>query len=379
MSEIIRQRTFFEVINKLELRIIQLEKKISYNTSIRQSASGGDNASHIADRSNPHVVSRDQLNVDTDDNVIFNTVDADIFVDRIGTPTYKYLQDVLDTLLSSGRITGGVISDAGGETIDVASGTGVIKTTDSSVGNFRFFDWSTDTGLAIPTDTVRHIGIEYNAGSPQVVVKTSDDFDHHTDFHIGDVVNEGGTLHIQNVPHSVDNATGHIILRFFETMPLERSNKYGGLILGESGDNNRYITVSAGTLWERITSFAIAAFDSSGADRFDIYHRDGGAGFTRVANQQIWDNDSYDDGNIALMDNNKYAVMWFYLELDGGLFAQYGRDQYNTAAGAELESLPATGPDRLQEHAKLIGRIIFKKSATIPVEVQSVFTTTFVA
>jgi len=296
-------------------------------------------------------------------------------IETIGDPSYVTLEDLINVLHSAGAITGGAISDAGGETIDVAAGTGFIRTSDDPTVPLLSFDWDEETGLAIPTDTSRHVGIEYNAGVPQVLITDTDsDFNEHDNFHLGDVVNEGGTLHIQNIPHNVGNAVGHIIERLVETTDPQA---VGGLILGESADANRYITVTAGSIWNRLTESVIGAFDSSGADRFDIYHRDGGAGFTLVANQQAWDMDSFDDGNIAGMGANKYAVMWFYMEFDGGLVAQYGRGEYVTQGLAENEEVPATAPDRITEHAILIGRLIFKVDTTPALAVETVFTTTF--
>ena len=286
------------------------------------------------------------------------------------SPTYTTLQDSIDTLHSAGQISGGAITDAGSETINVAAGTGAIRISDSPVANLLFFNWAAETALAIPTDTSRHIGIEYNSGNPRVLVASSDsDFNEHDKFHLGDVVNEGGVLHVQNIPHAVANAVAHIIERFVQTVDPIRGF---GLILSESADADRFVTVTAGSIWNRLTESPIGAIDTDtggAADTFDIYYRDSPSGFIKVASQSAWDFDSYDNGSgtLATLGNNKYAVLWFYMEFDGALVAQYGRNQYNTMAGAENESIPSTSPDRISEHAILIGRIIFQESvARVP-------------
>ncbi|KKM17406.1 hypothetical protein LCGC14_1676100, partial [marine sediment metagenome] len=292
------------------------------------------------------------------------------------TPTYSSVQDIITTMLSAGLVSGGIISDAGSETINVAAGTGMIKSSDSNTADLFTFDWAAEAGLAIPTNTSRYIGIEYNAGVPQVLITaTLSDFNGHDKIQLGEVVNEATVLHIQNIPHQSGDGIGHIIDRFQETSDPERGS---GIILGESGDANRYVTVTAGTIFNLITKHNIAAFDSSGADRFDIYYV-AVAGFTKVANQQSWDMDSYDDGSFTLqtMTNNRYAVLWFYMEFDGDLVAQYGRGQYVTHALAENEAVPSSAPDRINEHAILIGRLIFKKDTTPSIEVESTFTTVF--
>ncbi len=296
------------------------------------------------------------------------------------TPTYSTLQDVMDTLHSAGIISGGTITDGGSETIDVAAGTGAIKTADSEIANLRLFDWAAETSLSIPTNTTRHVGIDYNSGSPQVLLSaTISTFNDHDKIHLGGIVNEGGTLHIQNIPHEVVSGVGHTIERFIDTEHFQRGS---GLILGESGDGNRYVTVTAGTIWERLTKFSPSAVDTNpggGADDFDIYYRDGGSGFTKVSAQTIWDNDSYDDnsGTLQPMTTNWYAQIWFYIELDGELVAQYGRSEAATLAMVESEAPPSTAPDRINEHALLIGRILFQNGGTTPQDVQSVFEQAF--
>ena len=69
------------------------------------------------------------------------------------------------------------------------------------------------------------VALEYydNAGTPdiRIVVKTIDTWNTHTEFALGTVVNEGGTLHIQNNPERAVNTGMHIIHRLYETEPLQ--------------------------------------------------------------------------------------------------------------------------------------------------------------
>ncbi len=285
----------------------------------------------------------------------------------------------LSNLFSAGLLTGGEITDAGSETINVAAGTGMIRVADDQTALLITISWAQETGLAIPTNTSRHIGIEYNSGSPRVLITDTDsDFNEHDKFHLGDVVNEATVLHPQNIPHAVADALAHMIERMVQTQDPVRGF---GLILAESGDANRRITVTAGSIWNRLTESAIGAIDTDpggAADTFDIYYKDGGAGFTRVVNQTQWDMDSYDDdsGVLATLSSaNKRGVIWFYMEFDGALVAQYGRAEHNTMAAAENEPAPDTAPDRISEHAMLIGRIIFQKNVTPAEQVDTVFTT----
>ena len=314
----------------------------------------------------------------TKDNIIIprnRTHDSD---DNHLIDDEKAIVENLSELLSAGVITGGAIIDGGSETINVAAGTGMIRVSSTQTSQLIPVVWDAETSLAIPTDTSRHIGIEYNAGSPRVLIGTSDsDFNEHDKFHLGDVVNEGGTLHVQNIPHAVADVIAHMIERMVQTQDPIRGT---GLILGESADANRRVTVTAGTIWNRMTEHIISAIDTDPGgtgSTFDIYYRNSPSGFIKVAGQTQWDMDSYDDGSgtlATLSSANKRAVLWFYMEFDGALVAQYGRAEYNTMGAAENEAVPLTAPDRISEHAILIGRLIFQKDTTPAEQVDTVFT-----
>lgn len=296
----------------------------------------------------------------------------------IGTPTYTTVQHVQDVFHSSGWIGDGAITDATGGNIDVATGQGLIRATDSRVAQLPFFDWPASAGISIPIDTTRYIGVEYNAGTPQVIVKTTDTWDYNTDFPIGVVVNEGDVLHIDNSQHAVGDHANFMIQRIDEVSGIQRDNSSGGLVLGETGTRN--MTVTAGALWDRLNKLPVAAVDTSAADTFDIYYRDGAGGFNKTSAATQWDNTSYDNdaGSPTVLGMNKYAVLWFYIETGGELLALYGRQEHNTAAGAETENEPSTQPDRIGVLGILLGRLVFQKSASTATQIDSAFTTVFV-
>lgn len=314
-------------------------------------------------------------NIDLGTNDIINGGGGALSLARVSGSTFSTIQHLQDVFHSSGWSSGGTISDAGGGNVDVAAGTGFIRATDSSTVEVKFFDWATSTGNAIPTDTVRYVGIEWNGGSPQVVIKTSYSWDLNTEFPLGNVVNDAGTLHLENAPHDVGDHASHMIQRSFETTPLRRDERTGGLILGETAP--RKMTVTAGALWERISRFAISAIDTSVSDTFDRYYRNG-ASWTEEAGQTQWNNTQYDGGSgLATMTNNWYSVQYFYLELDGSLISVYGQAQYANIGSVEADTPPASVPDRITAQAILIGRLIFKKSAATATGIESVYTTTF--
>jgi len=194
---------------------------------------------------------------------------------------------------------------------------------------------------------------------------------------LGYCVREGSTVHVTNNPRKIQDATGGLIRRFHQTLPLARDELVGGLILGESRTRN--ITLSSGYLFDRQNRFTVDALDTSVSGSFDRYYRDGGTGFTKETAQTQWPNTQYDDGSgtLATAIVNRYLNLYWYLELDGNLVMVYGRDQFTSLALALEESIPATVPLRVDATAKLIARTSFQESDTSFLSVTSIFADSF--
>ena len=306
------------------------------------------------------------------------SMDADeILLPRVTGSTYDDVEDANTLFGSAGWFSGGVISDAGGETINVTAGTGVLRSGASALTQLLFFDWGASNGLAIATDTVRYIGVEWNGGSPQVTVRNSDNFNHFTDFDLAIVVNDGGTLYIAQHEHHAGDTSHNIIERLHQTDHIERDNEEAGLLLSDSADGNNDIAVSAGALWTGLDRFVISAVDTSGAGTFDGYSSQG----KEDAGIGAWPNTLYDNGGggvgtLQTMTNNWWANLWWYICTTGNLIMVYGSNHYAQKAQAENETLPSTLPDRITAHGILIGRFIFQKGQDAS-EVLSAFTATF--
>ncbi len=288
-----------------------------------------------------------------------------ISIRKLSGATIDDVQGYIDNYGSTGLLSGGVMSDGGSQEVAITDIIGFIREANDHDEPLHSFDLSSISNQAVATDTFKYIGVEYNSGSPQIVLKDTDTWNMHTEFPLGNTVNEGDTLHVLNNPQRVTNFGAHALERFYKTSPFKRNDRDGGIILGETGTRN--VTLSLGGIYDRLTEFSIAAIDTTGADRFDIYYRDGNSGFTKVATQAQWDNDSYDNdsGILATLTNNRWASIWWYIEPnDGNLVAQYGRAQFVTEAACLADdTIPGTAPDRLVLAGKLIGRFIFQKNA----------------
>ena len=291
-----------------------------------------------------------------------------IDINVLGSPTYDNLEDTMNTGLGAGCISGGLITDAGGAEIDISAVTGYLRTTDSSVGSLVSFDLGAASGLAIPANEIRYIAVEYNAGTPQFVVSATNDFNGRDEFPIGVVTNEGGTLHIMNNPQRASDVQARLLHRLYERESLGRADYLGDIILGETG--TRYLTVSAGELYNQINEFDISAIDTTPVgDTFDSYSASG----QESAADTQWDNDNYDNaGTLTTLAANRYANLWLYMETDGMLVCVYGTAEYTVLATAELESAPTTLPKRLQAaQAILIGRLTFQKGGATAEAIQT--------
>lgn len=298
---------------------------------------------------------------------------------RLGASTYSTLQDFVNLCGSAGYVSGGTVTDAGSNTVNVAAGTGFIRPSDSDTSVVEFFNWPAANGLSVPSGSTRWVNVSYNAGVPVASVSSTDSADGNTSFELAVCFNEAGTIHVYFVPQRAGNTVKRIGERWHGTRHVARDEYLGGLILTESGDGNRRVLVSSGTLWHKLDDYSIAALNTGTGSTFTAYYRDGSGGFTAQAAQTAWDNTYYDDGTgtLATLATNKYGNRWFYLQLDGTLVCLYGRTQYDNLATALLATPPTTLPSRTSVVGVLIGLLTFQKSATTASNVSSAFITTF--
>ena len=294
---------------------------------------------------------------------------------RIAGSTYSTIQHMQDIFHSVGVTTGGGITDDTDGTITVATGTGLIRATDSVTAQMVWTDWAAESGanVALTDNDMNYIYVEYNAGSPRVIATISKRTDENTNILLGTVYRSGTTLHItsETRPLVGDHAL-RMINRLKETLPFVRSS---GGTLGASGTRN--ITVSAGNWWIGLSKFTTSAFDSSGADRFTYYYRDGVGGWTTATSQSQINNTQYDDGDgtLGTLSNNKYGVHWVYMSADDMVNVLYGWGDY-TLQEAQESTTPSSVPPHFEEtHVKLIGKIIILKSASSFTAIISAFDT----
>ena len=298
-------------------------------------------------------------------------------IETIDPATIDKVQDVVDIVQSSGRVTGGEVIDNGDGTIDVNPGTGFIRIVNDNIGPTKAFDWpASATPLALTDDATNWVYIDYNGGSP--VPAVTDDHttvDQNTEFAIAMIYREGVTLHIYEKGQNAYNHSmrGH---RYFEE--VQGFQRGDGLNVTESGPPSLKIVMTAGSLFRGYNMSNMTAIDTAGTDMFTTVYRDGGGGWTYTAAQTTISNTNYDDGTGVLntITPNQYGIFWVYLHFDNHIYVQYGQDDYKLV---DIPSALVPTPPRLVgDFGMLIGRIVVKRAGATFTSIAYPWDTTFV-
>ncbi len=300
-----------------------------------------------------------------DDNINFglgatqvNAADIPIALGG-GSPTVDQMQEYLDNTGSSGFFLGGAISDGGSGTVDVAAGSGFIRTTNDDNAQLESFKWSASSTIAVPDDTTQYIYVD-DAGA--ISLSTDEFLETPDKIKIGVVTDEAAAIiHTFNLGVRLQESVAEAGRFIRRVHGISRDSRKGGLIFGQSGDANRDVTMTAGSLWWGRTEYAISAFDTSGADTFATYS----AGGSEDAVASQWPNAQFDSaGTLTTMTNNRWANLFFFIEPDDHIIMVYGRAEFTSEALADEEDVPSTSlPSRVSETSLLASRFTFQKSA----------------
>ncbi len=311
-----------------------------------------------------------------------NIPGTSVVLEKLGTSTYDDAQDFANSFGACGRKTGGVISDAGSSYIAVTAGTGFIKATDDDNATLMFFDWPAPSNIAIPANSTRYIGVEYNSGTPQVVSRTTDTWDLDTEFSLGVVVNDtlnsASVLHILNNPWWVTDGTTNMLERFRAEGHIVRDKYIGGLMLSVTG--TRCVAVTAGTLWSNVNEFLISAIDTNVSGTVELYWYSSinGWQYSDITQYSVTQWNDITQPVLQTISNNKYCNIWVYIEADDKeITLLYPQAEYVSASLAAAASAPSTLPPHLLVNGILIGKIVIKQGEDIPIAVLSAFTNVF--
>jgi hypothetical protein len=301
-----------------------------------------------------------------DDNLIASNVD----IDQIGIPSYQTVQDFINISQGASVWSGFTISDGGSGTVDIGSGTGLIKSTNSGVGPNFSFDFGGSSGLSLADNNTNYIYVDYNAGTPFIAANVSiSAINLRTQIVIGRVYRSGSSVSILGVGQFFEEYQTKDCLRSFEVDGFQRAS---GEILGETGTRN--ITVTAGVDYCAHNRFTTPAIDTSGSDTYDVWNSSASVtpdttGVTQVDNANYWNGAS-----LVALTTNRYGTRFFYRAFDGTIHMQYGTSNSVSIAGALNEPVPIT-PVFLRDFSLYIGRIVIQEGDAVFTEITNPFET----
>jgi len=253
-----------------------------------------------------------------------------------------------------------IVTTAGGTLVNATAFTAFFRTSNSPTAQLVYAELGATLGLSAPTaDTNYFVVADYNAGSPQVTIGTTDTSNNNTIFLLSEVYNEGGAIHeIINDPHRFGNHAEIMNQRHWDLNGFGRAS---GSSIGETGTLK--ITVTAGNWWGRSRQYTTPAFDTSATDFATFYYNDGA---WQSATSTDWDNLQYNNFGVGLaaLSNKRFANYWVYQGVtDGDIRIVYGIGNYSNLTNAEAAGIPANLPPIISTNAyKLIGKCSIKKS-----------------
>lgn len=292
----------------------------------------------------------------------------------------------IDPVLSPMLLTGGDLSpgtNAG--TMKIGALTALLRISDSDTAALAYITLAEqDNETLAAANTKYHIILQYNAGSPTIVIQAAT-ANGTTDIGIGNCMKEAdNTMHYTIVGMRLANGLQKVQRRAATLREIELAR---GCTIADTGIKN--FSIAAGVVYEglnRLTPFSGGAFDSSlPAYTFTYIYRDGVGGWTEVAAQSAIDDDGYDDGTgiLGTVAVKRYGNHWVYVHpSDEHVYVVYGRGSFKLAE-AEVEQPPPSLPLKISDFAVLLGRLTFKRgdnaSTVITMVTDYFFTGTAVA
>ena len=307
---------------------------------------------------------------------------SSIIMEKIGNSTYSTVQHLQDIFHSAGWIKGGEITTGNTSgSFNVNSGSGLIRSLNSSLSTIYWFDWPSSNFTASNNKNVEvYVYVNYNAGSPIVTTSSiSPETDYQSNVLLGVLFWSSGSnyseFHINTTVKETVADHAKQMIRFNKAV-MPYAVESGG-ILTDAGHLG--LAVSAGAFWEGLNRFTTNAINTSGSstNRFSYYWNSGSnwfeTGSLHYINPSLYNNIT--NGTLVSMTVNRYKSDWVFLGVDSDLYVVYGQNQYNNLANAQNEGIPSSLPPEILTDGFLIGRIIVQSGATELTQVDSVFTT----
>lgn len=287
--------------------------------------------------------------------------------------TYTSLEDWINNSQSAGKISGFELTDNDDGTIDITEGTGILKTSNSDIGETIMFDLAASTNVVLTDESINYILVDYNSGTPIYEVDTDiANVDFNTEFVIGycylknsvsaDILEAGN-----KIPNYNNNNCARLFYRGIERMT--------GASIGEKA--TLYLTSTEGVFYLGNCIVTTNSQDTE-TDGIESYYYYDGSDWQVSSDRTIIDNTYYNDitSGLSELTANRYGVHWIYVCLEEDINVVFGQGNYTLTQANNAEP-PASIPDYLSKYAILAAKVIVKKSATSFISIQSAYTTKF--
>lgn len=279
-------------------------------------------------------------------------VDTTIAASTLPVTTMAYQQ-------SSGRTSRIAVISNGDGTVNVSSGTGFSRTSDSELASLIHFDWSQNASLSLTDNALNYVYVDYNGGSPTISATTSI-LKVQNKFPIAIAHRYGNDVEIafagEYLPNSFLSDWKRLAQRGIEKMSGATISSSGTLALQSTAGIFYYAGNEIDTLPTNSITTPIQLFRTTASSWT----------WTNIQNFSA-DNTGYDSGTGTITPfgggAGHYGIFDIYVCLQGEIYAVYGRGDYTSIANAQA-SLVVTPPSYLQSFAKLAARVVVQKSGT---------------
>ena len=192
---------------------------------------------------------------------------SDVEVSELDTATYDDVQNYINFYGHRSLLTGGAITDNGDGTVAIDSLTGWCPISDSETAVGKFFDWAGGNTPSLTNMTTNYIYLDYNDGTPQLVVSTSIlthgfKLDH---IHVGTAFRDGTETHFHKPTNFELDLGAKVDMHHQEETFVHRVD---GLVTTETGTRN--LDIEAGVLYEGLNRHTSLPFNTSRSGTADF-------------------------------------------------------------------------------------------------------------
>ena len=304
-----------------------------------------------------------KLNID---GGTFSTADTTQVADEV-----LQLQDGVSAGVIEPKYT---FTDNGDGTFTITDFPVFLYNNSNQKGKPRRYDITGLTDQSLTDNSSNYVAVDFNSGSPQIRIDTSDVGNKSDIVTFLSAYREGNELHFYELNTVGEGLADKLEERQLDIARFERAN---GLALGEVA--TRIVTLTSGKIYSGASPISLIAVNSS----TDTYEQYGNVSGVQTKNpngaQTQYNNFYYDDGtDLVEALPNRYLVEWIYRDIDDDahMFEVFGAGDYLTLSLAELEAPPTDLPSIITNNTILVGRIIVQKDAVSGI-IESAFTVQF--